>query len=167
MKRHLFALVAGTALTLASVISIARGEDVTAGAVLEHYGDVAEAMYGDAAAAAADLGKAIDALIADPSDKTLAQARAAWKEARPWYQQTEGYRFGNAVVEAGETLRPHRLCGYLYDLATAFTAFFEACPVLKAPDDATRDSRLALCAATARVLARGLDLLGIAAPQRM
>jgi arginyl-tRNA synthetase len=75
--------------------------------------------------------------------------------------------FGNAVVDAGEALRPHRLCGYLYDLATAFTAFFETCPVLKAPDDATRNSRLELCAVTARVLARGLDLLGIAAPRRM
>jgi arginyl-tRNA synthetase len=75
--------------------------------------------------------------------------------------------FGDAVLEAGETLRPHRLCGYLYDLATSFTAFFETCPVLKAPDDATRDSRLALCELTARVLARGLDLLGIAAPERM
>jgi arginyl-tRNA synthetase len=75
--------------------------------------------------------------------------------------------FGSAVVDAGEALRPHRLCAYLYDLATAFTAFFEACPVLKAPDDATRQSRLELCAVTARVLARGLDLLGIAAPQRM
>jgi arginyl-tRNA synthetase len=75
--------------------------------------------------------------------------------------------FGTAVVETAETLRPHRMCGYLYELAAAFTAFFEACPVLKAPDEATRDSRLALCALTARVLARGLDLLGIAAPQRM
>src|SRR5688572_28232717 len=102
MKRHLVALAAGTALILASVISIARGEDVTAGAVLEHYGDVAEAMYSDAAAAAGDLGKAIDTLIADPNDKTLAAARAAWKEARPWYQQTEGYRFGNAIVDDWE-----------------------------------------------------------------
>ena len=75
--------------------------------------------------------------------------------------------FGTAVVEAGETLRPHRLAGYLYDLATAFTSFFETCPVLKAPDDATRASRLALCDLTARVLARGLGLLGIAAPDRM
>ena len=75
--------------------------------------------------------------------------------------------FGSAVVEAGETLRPHRLCGYLYDLATAFTAFFEACPVLRAPDEATRESRFALCELTAKVLARGLDLLGIAAPERM
>ncbi|MGE0004018.1 MAG: imelysin family protein [Parvibaculaceae bacterium] len=102
MKRHILALAAGTALTLASVISIARGEDVTPGAVLKHYGDVAEAMYSDAAAAAADLGKAIDAFIADPNDKTLAAARAAWKEARPWYQQTEGYRFGNAIVDDWE-----------------------------------------------------------------
>jgi arginyl-tRNA synthetase len=75
--------------------------------------------------------------------------------------------FGTAVVEAGETLRPHRLAGYLYDLATAFSTFYETCPVLKAPDDATRASRLALCALTARVLARGLELLGIAAPERM
>ena len=75
--------------------------------------------------------------------------------------------FGTAVLEAGETLRPHRLAGYLYDLATAFTAFFETCPVLKAPDEATRASRLALCELTARVLSRGLGLLGIAAPERM
>jgi putative iron-regulated protein len=102
MRRHLLALSVGTALTLASVISIARGEEVTAGAVLKHYGDVAEAMYGDAHAAALDLGKAIDALIADPNDKTLAAARAAWKEARPWYQQSEGYRFGNAIVDDWE-----------------------------------------------------------------
>jgi len=75
--------------------------------------------------------------------------------------------FAGAVTEAVETLRPHRLCGYLYDLATAFSTFFEACPVLRAPDDATRDGRLALCGLTARVLARGLDLLGIHAPERM
>jgi len=75
--------------------------------------------------------------------------------------------FGAAVLEAAESLKPHRLAGYLYDLATAFTAFFENCPVLRAPDAATRDSRLALCALTADVLARGLDLLGIEAPERM
>jgi arginyl-tRNA synthetase len=75
--------------------------------------------------------------------------------------------FAPAVHEAAETLRPHRLCGYLYDLATKFTAFFEACPVLKAPSEEIRDSRLALCALTAKTLERGLDLLGIAAPERM
>jgi putative iron-regulated protein len=102
MKRHLLALCAGTALTLASVISIARGEDATAGAVLKHYGDMAEAMYGDAHAASLDLGKAIDALIANPTNETLAAARQAWKEARPWYQQSEAYRFGNAIVDDWE-----------------------------------------------------------------
>ena len=102
MRRHLLALSVGTALTLASVISIARGEAVTASAVLKHYGDVAQAMYSDAAAAAGDLGKAIDAFLAEPNEKTLAAARAAWKEARPWYQQTEGYRFGNAIVDDWE-----------------------------------------------------------------
>jgi putative iron-regulated protein len=102
MRRHLLALSIGTALTLASVISIARGEDVTASAVLKHYGDMAEAMYGDAHAASLDLGKSIDALIADPNQATLAKARAAWKEARPWYQQSEGYRFGNAIVDDWE-----------------------------------------------------------------
>ncbi|HET8697499.1 MAG TPA: arginine--tRNA ligase [Gammaproteobacteria bacterium] len=75
--------------------------------------------------------------------------------------------FGGAVLEAAESLKPHRLAGYLYDLATAFTAFFENCPVLRAPDPATRASRLALCTLTADVLARGLDLLGIDAPDRM
>jgi arginyl-tRNA synthetase len=75
--------------------------------------------------------------------------------------------FGSAVIEAADTLRPHRLCGYLYDLATAFTAFFEACPVLRSPDELTRESRFALCELTAGVLERGLDLLGIAAPERM
>jgi arginyl-tRNA synthetase len=75
--------------------------------------------------------------------------------------------FGAAVLDAAESLRPHRLAGYLYELAGTFTAFFENCPVLKAPDDATRRSRLALCALTAAVLARGLNLLGIAAPERM
>jgi arginyl-tRNA synthetase len=65
-----------------------------------------------------------------------------------------------------DTLQPHRLCGYLYDVATAFTRFYEACPVLKAPT-AERRSRLALCRLTARVLAHGLELLGIAAPAQM
>jgi arginyl-tRNA synthetase len=75
--------------------------------------------------------------------------------------------FGAAVLESADTLKPHRLAGYIYDLATAFTAFFENCPVLHAPDDESRESRLKLCALTASVLARGLGLLGIDAPERM
>ena len=76
-------------------------------------------------------------------------------------------QFDTAVQDTLDRYSPHRLCTYLFDLAQAFSAFFEACPVLKAPDEATRLSRLALCDITARVLAQGLDLLGIEAPEKM
>ena len=75
--------------------------------------------------------------------------------------------FGAVVDAVAATLEPHRLCGYLFELAAAFTDFYERCPVLAAPDEATRASRLALCALTTRVLERGLGLLGIDAPERM
>jgi arginyl-tRNA synthetase len=75
--------------------------------------------------------------------------------------------FGDVVVQVGDLLEPHRLCGYLFDLAQAFSAFYESCPVLNAPDDATRASRLALARVTLDVLEAGLALLGIEAPERM
>jgi arginyl-tRNA synthetase len=75
--------------------------------------------------------------------------------------------FGTAVHETAERASPHRLCTYLYELATDFTDFYEHCPVLNAPDAGTRAGRLALSDVTARVLAQGLHLLGIVAPERM
>ncbi len=75
-------------------------------------------------------------------------------------------RFGETVTEVARTLQPHRLCGYLHDLATLYSTFYENCPVLKSEGE-VRTSRLALCAATRAVLAEGLDLLGIPAPERM
>jgi arginyl-tRNA synthetase len=75
-------------------------------------------------------------------------------------------QFDGAVQSALEGYQPHKLCTYLFDLAQTFTAFYEACPVVKAERD-VRASRLALCDLTARVLAQGLDLLGIDAPERM
>ena len=75
--------------------------------------------------------------------------------------------FGSIVAQVGDALEPHRLAGYLYDLASAFTTFYEHCPVLKAEDSSVRDSRLALCELTLRVLTTGLDLLGIEAPAQM
>jgi arginyl-tRNA synthetase len=74
--------------------------------------------------------------------------------------------FDSAVADTLEKYSPHRLCTYLYELATAFTSFYEHCPVLKA-DEPTRTSRLVMCDVTARVMARGLDLLGIDAPEQM
>ena len=76
-------------------------------------------------------------------------------------------RFPTAVASVAESLEPHRLCTYLYDLSATFSAFYEACPVLKAPTDEERQSRLAISDVTARVLALGLELLGIDAPERM
>ena len=75
--------------------------------------------------------------------------------------------FGAAVWSSGEAAQPHRLCTYLFELASLFTTFYEQCPVLKADDDEVRASRLALCALTLRVLVTGLDLLGVPVPERM
>jgi arginyl-tRNA synthetase len=74
--------------------------------------------------------------------------------------------FGAVVAEVGESLEPHRLCGYLYELARAFTAFYESCPVLGAAEP-VRSNRLALCRLTRRTLAQGLTLLGLPAPDRL
>ncbi|MFY1655027.1 arginine--tRNA ligase [Solwaraspora sp. WMMB762] len=74
--------------------------------------------------------------------------------------------FGAVVTGVEQTLEFHRLAGYLHTLATTFSGFYEHCPVLRAEDE-VRDSRLALCDLTARVLRQGLHLLGIATPDRM
>ena len=74
--------------------------------------------------------------------------------------------YGEVVAEVAATLQPHRLCTYLYDLAGTLSVFYERCPVLRSEGE-VRSSRLALCAATKRVLAAGLDLLGIEALDRM
>ncbi|MGO1971969.1 MAG: arginine--tRNA ligase [Propionibacteriaceae bacterium] len=75
-------------------------------------------------------------------------------------------RFGEVVDEVADTLQPHRLCTYLYDVASAFSVFYEQCPVMQS-EGAVRTSRLALIRVVQKVLARGLDLLGIEAPDRM
>jgi arginyl-tRNA synthetase len=75
--------------------------------------------------------------------------------------------FGVMVTQLGETAEPHRLCGYLFDVASLFTTFYEECPVLKAEPESLRVSRLALCALTLDVLTKGLDLLGVPVPERM
>ncbi len=75
--------------------------------------------------------------------------------------------FAGAVAEATGSAAPAKLCGYLFELATTFTTFYERCPVLRAPDEERRRSRLLLSDTAARVLAAGLGLLGIDAPPRM
>lgn len=100
---------------------------------------------------AEDIGYTGITVLAEPAEQQLALLLS---------------RFGETVAEVAQTLQPHRLCSYLYELATALSSFYEQCPVLKSEGE-VRSSRLALCDATKQVLAAGLDLLGIEAPQRM
>src|ERR1035437_7235599 len=74
--------------------------------------------------------------------------------------------FGLTLEAVAEEYRPNFLCNYLFELAGKFTGFYENCPVLKA-EGATRDSRLALCDLTARVLKQGLETLGIETVEQM
>lgn len=73
-----------------------------------------------------------------------------------------------AVIESvADSLEPHRLCTYLYDLASLFHQFYEKCPVLGCNDESLQASRLVLCDIVARTLKRGLNLLGIDVVERM
>ena len=63
---------------------------------------------------------------------------------------------------------PHVLCGYLYELASLFMSFYEACPIMKGyVPEATKVSRLGLTLATKKTLMMGLDILGIEKLERM
>jgi arginyl-tRNA synthetase len=75
--------------------------------------------------------------------------------------------FGAAVTGVADAAEPHRLAAFLFETASAFTTFYEQCPVLKAADEPVRNSRLALSALTLRVVQTGLRLLGIPIPDRM
>jgi len=75
--------------------------------------------------------------------------------------------FGAVITQTGQTAEPHRLCAFLFDVASLFTTFYEECPVLKAEPESLRARRLALCALTLRVLTAGLDLLGVPVPEQM
>ncbi len=90
-------------------------------------------------------------VLADPHERALGLA-LLW--------------FPVALEETLATYSPHKLCGYLFDVAQAFTAFYENCRVL-VDDERQRVSRLILCDISARVLCLGLSLLGIEAPERM
>ena len=75
--------------------------------------------------------------------------------------------FPDAVEEAGSSRRPHLIPKYLQELASAFNIFYQTCPVLKEEEPNLRALRLALVDCTRIVLAEGLGLLGIVAPDSM
>lgn len=96
MKPVLFALSATTALAAFPVHALEKAD------VLAHYADIAAAGYADSLATAQALQAAVSAFITAPSEESQAVAKAAWVAARVPYQQTEAFRFGNAIVDDWE-----------------------------------------------------------------
>ena len=96
MKRLVMAAMALSILSAPAFAAPSERE------VLSHYAALAHAKYEDSLVAARGLQEAVDQLIAAPTESTLAAARAAWTAARVPYQQSEVYRFGNAVVDDWE-----------------------------------------------------------------
>ncbi|NRA71830.1 MAG: arginine--tRNA ligase [Gammaproteobacteria bacterium] len=76
-------------------------------------------------------------------------------------------QFNDAVNNVAAKGLPHVMCSYLFELAGAFSSFYEACPILIAEDQAVKNSRLKLAALTAKTLQQGLSLLGIKTLERM
>lgn len=102
---------------------------------------------------AADQGAAAGAVaVAEPAERDLVLTLDA---------------FDQAAADAYDKRSPHLIAEHAYRLAQSFSKFYAACPVLAAPDETTRASRLALAAAALRQLEIALDLLGIATPERM
>ena len=75
-------------------------------------------------------------------------------------------QYSEVVPEVMTDYRPNLLATYLYELAQTFHSFYEQCPVLNS-EEQTRNTRLALCEATSKVLKHGLELLGIYPPDKM
>ncbi|CTQ58446.1 imelysin family protein [Roseibium album] len=96
MKSLKFGLLTATALFVTPAMAAAPSD------VLSNYGDIAQASYADSLATAKTLKAAIDKFLDEPTEANLEDARSAWIEARNPYQQTEAYRFGNAIVDDWE-----------------------------------------------------------------
>jgi arginyl-tRNA synthetase len=75
--------------------------------------------------------------------------------------------FSRALMAACDQRAPHIMAEHAYGLASAFSGFYAACPILPEPDAAVREGRLTLATATLAQLERALDLLGIDVPDRM
>ena len=96
------AAVCATAALTAAIFVLPAKAETDAKAIVKTYADIALAKYEDSLTTAKALDTAVDALLANPSAETLDAAKAAWKASRIPYQQTEVYRFGNAIVDDWE-----------------------------------------------------------------
>ena len=104
MSKMAIAMACATGLALAGATAPrpAFADAPSVKDITKTYGDVAEAMYSDALAKAKDLDKTIDAFLAAPNATTQKAAQEAWKASRVPYMQTEGFRFGNKIVDDWE-----------------------------------------------------------------
>ena len=75
--------------------------------------------------------------------------------------------FPSVVKTAGDTYSPALIANYVYNLTKLYNSFYHDCPILKEEDASKRSLRLAISEMTARVIATGMDLLGIKVPERM
>ena len=75
-------------------------------------------------------------------------------------------KFPDAINSAIENYRPNILCDYLYELSQLYSSYYQNLPFLKA-DEGIRESRIKICSLTAKILKKGLYLLGIKTPERI
>lgn len=101
-KFKIFHLAAVVGLSLSTLAAHSVSASTNARNVLETYANIALAKFQDSLSTAKALDSAIDNLISNPNESTLNAAKSAWIEARVPYQQTEVYRFGNAIVDDWE-----------------------------------------------------------------
>jgi arginyl-tRNA synthetase len=120
----------------------------------------------DSATLTAGLAAATAAADAD-ADSTAADSPIHCEQPAERALALALARFPEAIAESLADFRPNQLTVYLYDLTRKFSAFFEACPVVRAETDELRRSRLLLCELTGRVVEKGLELLGIRVVEKM
>ncbi|MFB2652567.1 arginine--tRNA ligase [Shewanella seohaensis] len=101
------------------------------------------------------------------TDIDLSQAKIVLEHEKEKDLSNKLAQFGEILSRVIDKGQPHVLCGYLYELAGAFSSFYEACPVLAADNDEQKHSRLLLSQLTANTLQKGLNLLGIETLERM
>ncbi|MBK3734156.1 peptidase [Azospirillum brasilense] len=102
MFKHASGFAAAALIALAPLAADAQSSKPAYKDVVKTYADIAQASYEDSASTAKALKKAVDALVANPSEATLSAARTAWLNARVPYMQTEAFRFGNPIVDEWE-----------------------------------------------------------------
>ncbi|WP_394129320.1 arginine--tRNA ligase [Shewanella maritima] len=100
-------------------------------------------------------------------DVDLSNAKIVLEHTKEKDLGTKLAQFNEVLARMTDKGQPHVLCGYLYELASEFSSFYEACPVLAADTEAQKQSRLLLAQLTANTLKTGLSLLGIETLERM